>query len=525
MLNILLVDDEIDILDGISAGVNFDSIGISGIYTATNADEARLILQSTNIDIMLTDIEMPVENGLDLLAWVRANDYDIVTLFCTSYADFNYAKKAVEMQSFDYFLKPISYAALEETLKCAAEEVKSRKSMQNYKKHSQYWLSCQKENKRDFWTGIIFSASSISEILSTSKENGLDYGENDSFTVCTLILIDDSVELPKWKIYGFRNIAEEIFARGGISPEAMIPFSDANWVLAIRETSDLKVEHLQDVLTQLIECANKYLDSSLNCYYSLGCNFNNIRDKNNFIKEVYVDDVISENVVCDATKYDLKTSGYSSEHINKWDLLLSTGKRDELVCTIEKYLYEMAEKDKVNFVFLRSLRLDLIQMLYILLSQKEINAHKLFVNERYDKLLANSLKSVKKFLQYIDCAYSIAFDYINFTQESQSVVGQVKQYINTHLGEEINRTAIASHVFLNPDYLARLFKKETGQSIGAYLQERRLHEAKKLLVQSSIPVNEIAQQVGYDNFSYFSHVFREKTGMSPNEYRKENNNQ
>ena len=76
---------------------------------------------------------------------------------------------------------------------------------------------------------------------------------------------------------------------------------------------------------------------------------------------------------------------------------------------------------------------------------------------------------------------------------------------------------------LNSDYLARLFKKETGQSLGAYLQDRRIHEAKKLLVQTNIQVNEIAQRVGYDNFSYFSHTFREKTGVTPNEYRKNKN--
>ena len=74
--------------------------------------------------------------------------------------------------------------------------------------------------------------------------------------------------------------------------------------------------------------------------------------------------------------------------------------------------------------------------------------------------------------------------------------------------------------FLNPDYLARVFKKETGLSIGGYLQDIRMNEAKKLLAHTNVPVNEVAMGVGYDNISYFSHVFREKTGLTPVEYRR-----
>lgn len=79
---------------------------------------------------------------------------------------------------------------------------------------------------------------------------------------------------------------------------------------------------------------------------------------------------------------------------------------------------------------------------------------------------------------------------------------------------------MAKLVYLNADYLARLFKKEVGMSIGAYLHECRIQEAKKLLLQAELPINEVAQRVGYDNFSYFSYLFRKRTGVSPNEYRK-----
>ena len=121
-MNVLLVDDEMDVLEGITDALDFDSLGIESVYLAQSAAHAREILLSRNVDIMVTDIEMPGESGLDLLQWVRDSGLDTVTLFCTSYANFNYAQKALEMHSFDYFLKPIAYSALQERLAAAVKE-------------------------------------------------------------------------------------------------------------------------------------------------------------------------------------------------------------------------------------------------------------------------------------------------------------------------------------------------------------------------------------------------------------------
>ena len=67
---------------------------------------------------------MPGESGLELMQWVRERRLEIVMLFCTVYADFNYAQKAVELHSFDYFLKPIYYPALQERIGAAVQEAR-----------------------------------------------------------------------------------------------------------------------------------------------------------------------------------------------------------------------------------------------------------------------------------------------------------------------------------------------------------------------------------------------------------------
>lgn len=519
-MNILLVDDDVDVIEGILCGVDFESIGIDRVFTAQSAAAAREILTSEDVDIMLTDIEMPGESGLNLLTWVRSAGYDIVTLFCTSYADFNYAKKAVEMHSFDYFLKPISYEALRERLSAAVEEADKQKNMQNYRKHSELWLLTQNEAKRHFWSNAVLSSKTPQEIYQDARTDELNYHPTDKICLCCLFLYDLQAETQQWKFYGFRNIAEEIPAKEGPAPEAMIPLAEGSWLLIYVENESYSEKGLHTQLLRLRECANKYLEAELNTYFIPDIPAGELRRFYTQLLNVTKLDVASRNTIIRADRYQNGALPYESGQLREWELLLLSGKGRQLLQSIDSHLDSLAAAGKLDRSYLRAMQLDLLQMLYALLNQRGINAHTLFLGEEYDRLMGQSLLSLIRFKHYLHCVFSRALQHMEFADTSKSVVGQVKEYIRTHLGEEINRSTVAKQVYLNPDYLARIFKKETGKSIGAYLMEKRLHEAKKLLVQTGTHINEIAQRVGYDNFSYFSQIFKDKVGMTPGEYRK-----
>lgn len=118
--------------------------------------EAIEILKKYKISIVLTDIEMPNGTGLDLLEWINVNYPEVVTLFCTSYADFDYAKKAIELHSFDYYLKPIKYDELYSILKKTIVEVQNRNNQKEKTKMGEYWLKNLGVNKNHFWEDVLF---------------------------------------------------------------------------------------------------------------------------------------------------------------------------------------------------------------------------------------------------------------------------------------------------------------------------------------------------------------------------------
>lgn len=88
------------------------------------------------------------------------------------------------------------------------------------------------------------------------------------------------------------------------------------------------------------------------------------------------------------------------------------------------------------------------------------------------------------------------------------------------MGAEINLGTLAELCSLSPTYLAALFKKETGMTVGQFITIRRIQLASDLLIQSGMQIQEIALYLGFQDTSYFSRVFRKETGMTPQAFRR-----
>jgi two-component system response regulator YesN len=105
-------------------------------------------------------------------------------------------------------------------------------------------------------------------------------------------------------------------------------------------------------------------------------------------------------------------------------------------------------------------------------------------------------------------------------QQTSTIVAKAKQYILQHFAEDINRNDVANSVYLTPNYLSKLFNKETGLTIRDYINQLRIDEAKRQLNATSKAISMIAMDVGFENVSYFSTVFKKYCGCNPDTWRK-----
>jgi two-component system response regulator YesN len=105
--------------------------------------------------------------------------------------------------------------------------------------------------------------------------------------------------------------------------------------------------------------------------------------------------------------------------------------------------------------------------------------------------------------------------------QGECFVEKIRQYIMAHLDEDdMSRQTIANHLHFSPDYLDRVFKKETEASISDYIFQTRMKKAEELLVLTNLPVSVIASTVGYSHFSHFSKMFKKSSGHNPSDFRK-----
>lgn len=104
-------------------------------------------------------------------------------------------------------------------------------------------------------------------------------------------------------------------------------------------------------------------------------------------------------------------------------------------------------------------------------------------------------------------------------QEHDGIIAKILKYIAAHLKDDLSREELAEKVYLNPSYLSRLFKKETGQSLSDYIGQVRMEEARRLLSQTNMKIVQVAEESGYRNVSHFAKMFKRMTGVTPQEYR------
>lgn len=122
-MNILIVDDQISVLKGLLNGIHFQELGFTSVDTAMSTGEALKILEKKPIHILLTDVEMPGRNGLELNSIVKEKYPDVLRIVLTSHAVFSYAQTSIKLGCFDYIVQPAPFEDIEATLKRAIDAV------------------------------------------------------------------------------------------------------------------------------------------------------------------------------------------------------------------------------------------------------------------------------------------------------------------------------------------------------------------------------------------------------------------
>jgi two-component system response regulator YesN len=525
----LLVDDDYFVVTALEKKVDWASLGVDTVHTAHNVAQARDILQRHPIQILISDIEMPQGSGLELLAWIREERYNVQAILLTNYADFNYAQKAIELRSFEYFLKPIQFDKLMLIIGKAVERAKEQQREEEAIQEGYYWKRNQAKMLEHFWRKLISDSVSAplrpADVARAAREQNLSYGMADFVQPLLLNFFHaaGSMGMEEKNLFDFAllNVLYELYQHAEFTVETALEYSENNWIAVLKWKGAPNSRLLEELCASFIQQANRSLKCDACCIIGMpsrlgefGASIRQLLQLNKGIAKRRNQVFAASDVI------DPAEEGYAPPDLPRLEGLLEMGQPDVFLRETSSYLSFLSSRNYITVSTLGLFQLDMMQLVYAFLKSKGIQAHQLYKGKTGERLLAESLHSIEDMEAYLQHLVTTALSYRDFAEQPTTVAEEIKQYIHSHYGEDLTRLSLAEVFYLHPDYLARIFKKETGVSLGTYVIGARIAAAKQLLRTTTMSVFAVAKKVGYANYSYFAKVFKQETGMSPNEYKQ-----
>ncbi len=528
-MNAIIIDDDMPTADVIQSTMDWSALGIDQVHVCYNIASAKKLFESNPIEIAICDIEMPMGSGLELLQWVREREYRTEFIFLTSHERFDYASTAIRYHASGYVVKPFNQSRMEQEIIAAAQKILNDQKLDHVQLYEEWFSRTAAYVEANFWRDIflqhIIQQKEIIDAEIRRRRMILSMKDKISFVLVSSGHLD-AIEAVWGK--GQSGIYE--YSLEKILAESLLNSLDLNKVVTYHQKNTIYTivvlgenqgeEGIQEKLEEICSIAESFLKNTITAYISneysleeLGAarehlevlDSNNVSAKGNVFHE---DDEI---VLCCENGHILDQ--------NRVRELLNTRKQKELLNLLKFSMESLASKKMLTQGTLIETRQDLLQALYVFLSSREIQANKLFGDAASVAIEQKAVDSIMDMIRWQAYAVTKTINYVNEVEKSDSIVEKAKAYVAMHYGEPVSRTEIAESVYLTPEYMAKIFKKETGISLKQYISDYRIEKAKELLCLPDTRVSDVATKVGFDNFSYFSTVFKKTTGMSPNEYQ------
>ncbi|MGB8455564.1 MAG: response regulator [Anaerocolumna sp.] len=515
MFNVIIADDDTVIRASIKMMIDWESIGFLIVGEAIHGRGVLELLSQVHADIVLTDINMPVMNGIELMEQMRKLPRTPYVIILSAFNDFHLVRKAFRLGAEDYLLKTDMN---ETTLTSCFRNLR---------------ILLEKEEDQQSQNLLQETDNSITDQLK-GYVTGRAEVPGDSipsfyYLVCFGIVDFEQVRRR------FHYIEQELiqpllqFAKQvpRINSKCLITsISASNYVLLYEAEEKEDFVRIKSICRQLMTVWKNYMNIVTSAGISnLGISANDFGNK---IKEAYHNlsmqfifgrEGVYTSEFNDRFKVEAAIDG-SSEYMPLINSIKNT-KSEEMF----KYQREVFPGlFSVTLSDAKTQCLSIIYSIAVMLSESEDSIFNLFDKNInfYDKL--QRLESNRDVEMWLINFCRWVFDYIEHKYESHPVHDAflvAKRFMEDNYSDEgITLGAVASVVGFNEKYFSSRFSQEFGQSFISYLTELRIHKAMELMEKTNMKVYEISEAVGYSSVEHFTRVFKKKVGISPAAFYK-----
>lgn len=487
MIKVLIAEDEMPLLRGIKIMIEKLNPEFSVVCCAHNGKAAIEYMEKEPVDVVFTDINMPLADGIEVMKFVEERYPETQKVVISGYNDFKYAQEAMRCGVKEYILKPIVQKELERILNGIHETYKER----------------QQKKQRNMLQEVVYASKMTQgkekiQILYFCAGPMIKEGMEESIAECKF-----------WKDIDVEKAVKEF-----------LPESTGVYVFEKYQANEKILLLVPSEKIDLFEFST--------------CFIKKMEENNVCVTAAYHQEMIEMNQIpsisCHLRKIMRKCILFAEGSVIEDEKEETREKNIEILRLCSSIRDISADKESIILKEFESLfskrkirQKECIYVLRILLEKTMGNSET--TDEFLDEIIWNLLlysQDVQQLFHNIRRMLDEKRQYRK-PDTTEDLMRKLDIYIQEHMTEPITAASLAAEFGLVAPYLSRLFKEYSGYTLSQYIQKIRLDRAKQLLrMDGDILAKDVAEMVGYSNPLYFSKIFKKKVGIYPSEYRKEN---
>lgn len=529
MYGVIIVDDEVLAREAIGKNILWNDLGYELVAQCEDGQDAINYLKNHKVDLVLTDINMPYINGLELSKYIYEYFPETRVIIFSGYNEFSFAQQAIRYQVSDYLLKPVTPDELKLRL------LKMKTQLDQDKQQQAYFSGLKKTKEAYTKNRALIVSSLLQELIMGGKEVEDTLRELKQYNIeltdlnyCIAVLIpmlkEGETTDKDWMLFALNNICDEICREYNLGV-AFYKKSEAVYLLLhAKHPIELKFRGKQ-LLNEIKETYQKYYNNPVSIRLGLV-----VTDLKALCTSYTYAKKVSEYCYLKGNSEILEAEEWQKEKLNDGIMIEPYLKRiTDCVCynkdtnqVFLDFLSEIKPKyikkakvisgliDFIKVVSVAHQRLEGEQLLFTRLKEQAINA-------------VTGSETVEEGLSYVG-------DYVKKIQRRMTEIAQkngkrlavlvVKYLEDNYQNPELTLSHVCSHFAVSISYFSSFFKEMTGETFMEALTRIRIVASENLLSSTSLKNYEIADRVGYKDPHYFNIVFKKFTGMTPKEYRK-----
>ena len=533
MIKIMIADDDFLVRSNIKLMVTEltgrgEQEPLEVVAEAADGEEAVRLLDSILPDIIISDIQMPKTNGIELQRYANQFRPSVKFIMLSNYDDYEYVREALRNGAVDYILKhKLSAELLSATISRAIDLIINEDSGSRFTKEltKGYSLAAL---KRDFIQSLIAGFyQQPEEIKSRIAVLGLPISEHNLAAVIMTVRHDYQREQEDYLLENsIINIVDEILqdTHSGIcchvtEDKYMILLSYASIY-----SEKKRQERSFEVLSRISICTQKYLNIKASFYQ--GSVVGNIVDikksyltaeekyRNRYYKDLKKQELVAEK------PFDVLAI-FDSEKERSLLAYIRSNNREAVMKIVQEVFEELCRWSpsltESQIVFI-----DLLGVLNRSSKERCIDINQFYWDKKTPQEKFNEFTSITDAKEWFLMLYDRALEMggLSLQIPTSNYVSEAISFIHRHYAENISQTMLAEQIGISSVYLSKLFKENLQIGFMEYLNQYRLEKAKLLLKQNNFSNKMVARLCGFNDDAYFSKVFKKEEGMTPKEFRK-----